>query len=39
MSNLNVKGNGTRENPWVLLTQPGTSEFIAFRDGTLALPA
>jgi len=39
MSSLNVKGNGTRENPWVLLTPPGTSEFIAFRDGTLAVPA
>jgi hypothetical protein len=36
MSNNLVKGNGTRENPWVLLTPPGSSEFIAFRDDSLA---
>jgi len=39
MSNNKVKGTGTREDPWVLLTPPGSSEFIAFRDDTLVVPA
>jgi hypothetical protein len=30
---------GTREHPWQLKTPPGTSEFEAFRDDTLAPPA
>jgi hypothetical protein len=34
-----VKGNGTREDPWVLKTPPGSSEFTAFRDATLDPPA
>ncbi len=34
-----VKGEGTRDNPWVLNTPPGTSEFMAFRDETLDPPA
>ena len=34
-----TKGNGTKENPWVLKTPPGTSEFIAYRDETLTPPA
>ncbi len=34
-----VKGNGTREDPWVLKTPPGSSEFTAFRDETLDPPA
>ena len=25
-------GDGTRENPWVLLTPPGTSEYQLYRD-------
>ena len=25
-------GEGTRENPWVLLTPPGTSEYQLYRD-------
>lgn len=34
-----VDGDGTRENPWVLTTPPGTSEFTAFRDSSLSPPA
>jgi len=30
---------GTKEDPWVLKTPPGTSEFIAYRDQTLTPPA
>jgi hypothetical protein len=30
--NAGAKGKGTREDPWVLKTPAGTSEFIAFRD-------
>jgi hypothetical protein len=32
-------GLGTREQPWMLKTPPGTSEFQAFRDDTLDPPA
>ena len=34
-----VKGTGTREDPWVLKTPPGSSEFTAFRDEGLDPPA
>lgn len=27
-----VEGNGTAEDPWILVTAPGTSEFDAWRD-------
>ena len=30
---------GTKEDPWVLKTPPGTSEFKAYRDTTLTPPA
>jgi hypothetical protein len=30
---------GTKEDPWVLKTPPGTSEFKAYRDSTLTPPA
>jgi hypothetical protein len=30
---------GTKEDPWVLKTAPGTSEFKAYRDTTLTPPA
>jgi len=30
---------GTKENPWVLKTPPGTSEYTAYRDDTLSPPA
>lgn len=35
MAKKSVKGEGTREHPWVLKTPPGTSEFTAFRDPAL----
>jgi hypothetical protein len=34
-----VKGAGTPEDPWVLTTPPGKSEFQAWRDETLDPPA
>ena len=34
-----TKGNGTREDPWLLKTPPGSSEFTAFRDEALDPPA
>ena len=34
-----VKGSGTRDEPWVLKTPPGSSEFTAFRDEGLDPPA
>lgn len=33
------KGKGTKEDPWVLLTPPGTSEFSAYRDESLSPPS
>jgi hypothetical protein len=30
---------GTKENPWILKTPPGTSEFQAYRDETANPPA
>ncbi len=32
-------GSGTRKDPWVLKTPPGTSEFTAFRNEDLDPPA
>jgi hypothetical protein len=39
MSKPNVKGKGTKENPWVLKTPPGESEYSAYRDETSDPPA
>ena len=39
MSGADVSGAGTREEPWVLKTPPGQSEYRAFRDATLDPPA
>jgi hypothetical protein len=39
VSFLQAKGTGTKEDPWVLKTPPGTSEFKAYRDETLDPPA
>ena len=33
------KGSGTKEDPWVLKTPPGTSEYKAYKDQTLSPPA
>jgi hypothetical protein len=30
----NVQGAGTKDNPWVLKTPPGTSEYTLYRDET-----
>jgi len=34
-----ISGKGTKEDPWVLKTPPGTSEFKAYRDQSLDPPA
>jgi len=34
MVKMNVKGKGTAEDPWVLKTPPGTSEYKMYRDET-----
>jgi hypothetical protein len=34
-----VEGNGTAEDPWILVTPPGASEFDAWRDETSDPPA
>lgn len=34
-----VKGSGTREDPWTLLTPSGGSEYIIFRDPVMDPPA
>jgi hypothetical protein len=39
MAKPTVKGQGTREKPWVLKTPSGSSEFTAYRDETLDPPA
>lgn len=32
MAKVNVKGKGTKSDPWVLKTPPGTSEYQMYRD-------
>jgi hypothetical protein len=32
-------GTGTKDSPWRLKTPPGSSEFVAYRDESLAPPA
>jgi hypothetical protein len=34
-----AKGKGTKADPWVLKTPPGTSEFKAYKDEALSPPA
>jgi hypothetical protein len=36
---LAVKQKGTKDDPWILKTPPGTSEFKAYRDPTADSPA
>ena len=36
---IGVEGVGTREDPWILTTPPGTSEFEAYRDPGAEPPA
>ena len=33
-----AKGSGTRDDPWVLKTPPGTSEYEMYRDDTADPP-
>jgi hypothetical protein len=35
----NVTGTGTKSDPWVLETPPGTSSYTLYRDESLAPPA
>ena len=39
MNFLSIKGKGTKDNPWILKTPPGTSEFQAYRDESANPPA
>jgi hypothetical protein len=32
MANIEVEGNGTQDDPWILQTPPGKSEFEAYRN-------
>jgi hypothetical protein len=34
-----IEGSGTAEDPWILTTPPGRSEFDAWRDDTADPPA
>jgi hypothetical protein len=34
-----VKGNGTKESPWLLKTPPGTSDYMMYRDEAADPPA
>ena len=39
MAESAVSGNGTPEDPWILTTPPGSSEFEAYRDPAADPPA
>lgn len=39
MSQIPVKGTGTKDDPWVLQTPPRTSEYTLYRDETLTPPS
>jgi hypothetical protein len=39
MAATETKGTGTQEDPWVLTTPPGKSEYLAYRDETADPPA
>jgi hypothetical protein len=39
MAKVAVKGKGTADNPWVLKTPPGTSEYKMYRDEAADPPA
>ena len=36
---LEVEGSGTPDDPWILTTPPGKSEFEAYRDADADPPA
>ncbi len=39
MAGMEVKGSGTAEDPWVLKTPPGKSEYLMYKDETSEPPA
>jgi hypothetical protein len=39
MSSTSTSGDGTKDNPWVLKTPPGTSEYTMYRDEMADPPA
>ena len=39
MTNASAGGTGTRDDPWLLKTPPGTSEYQMYRDETADPPA
>ncbi|HEY1331153.1 MAG TPA: hypothetical protein VGH10_06740 [Actinomycetota bacterium] len=39
MPKVHKVGAGTKDEPWVLTTPPGSSQYSAYRDGTLDPPA
>jgi len=39
MAAIDVEGSGTADDPWVLTTPPGKSEFEAYRDPEATPPA
>lgn len=39
MSDIDVEGRGTPDDPWILTTPPGKSEFEAYRDSESDPPA
>ncbi|HEV3234027.1 MAG TPA: hypothetical protein VG329_05725 [Candidatus Dormibacteraeota bacterium] len=39
MAKNDAKGSGTKEDPWVLKTPPGTSEYQMYKDETQDPPA
>ena len=39
MAGTPAGGSGTREDPWVLRTPPGTSEYVMWRDDEVDPPA
>jgi hypothetical protein len=39
MDNDGIEGKGTKEQPWVLRTPPGKSEYVVYKDETSDPPA
>jgi hypothetical protein len=39
MADVNVPGSGTRDDPWVLRTPSGSSEYLMYRDEATDPPA
>jgi hypothetical protein len=39
MAKVAVKGKGTQDDPWILKTPPGTSEYKMYRDEAASPPA